>query len=277
VCTVETDLHLTRDGVVVLCHDPVLGPRLHTPPANASAPWRRIAEVTLPELRAYRAERNPDPGRFPGQGARVTPLAGWFAAEHGFDPWSPPTLGDLFRFAAAYAGEPGARAGKTDAQRARARHVRFDLELKRVPFHPETVNDGFTGRAPGRLEERVVEAVAAAGVVGRTNVRSFDHRSVYWLRQPEPALTGAVLIAETAPCAPAELAGRVGAALYAPDYRFLDEDLLRRAQADGLRVVPWTVNDPEHARRLLGWGVDGLTTDFPDRMADVLCAAGVAF
>src|SRR5262249_45303649 len=152
----------------------------------------------------------------------------------------------------------------------------FDLELKRVPFQPETINDGFPGRAPGRLEERVTEAVRAAGVVGRTNVRSFDHRSVYWLRQLEPGLTGAVLIAGTAPFAPGELARRVGATIYAPDYRFLDEGLVERAHADGVRVVPWTVNDPAHALRLLAWGVDGLTTDFPDRIGAALRPAGVA-
>jgi glycerophosphoryl diester phosphodiesterase len=277
VSTVETDLHLTRDGVVVLCHDPVLSPRLHTPPVNAATAWRAVAEVTLSELRGYRADRNPDPVRFPRQDAGVTPLAAWFADEHGFDPWSTPTLDDLLRFAVAYTGAAGARAGKTDAQRNRARHVRFDLELKRVPFYPEAINDGFTGRAPGLLEERVVQAVRAAGVVGRTTVRSFDHRSVYWLRQFEPGLTGAVLVAETAPVSPADLARRAGATIYAPDYRFLDEDLVRQVHADGVRVVPWTVNDPAHARRLVAWGVDGLTSDFPDLIGDVVCSAGVAF
>jgi glycerophosphoryl diester phosphodiesterase len=277
VCSVETDLHLTRDGVVVLCHDPVLRPRLHTPPMGAAEDWPAVAALTLAELRTYRSQRNPDPVRFPNQDARVTPLAGWFAAEHGFNPWSTPTLDDLFRFTAAYSGEAGARADKTDSQRCRAGHVRFDLELKRVPFQPENVNDGFTGAAPGRLEECVVEAVRAAGVVARTTVRSFDHRAVYELLQLEPGLTGAVLVAETAPVSPGDLARSVGAAVYAPDYRFLDEDMVRRAHAEALRVVPWTVNRPEHARRLLAWGVDGLTTDFPDLIGAVLRAEGVAF
>ena len=105
-----------------------------------------------------------------------------FAGQLGLDPFAVPTLTDLFLFAAAYAGEPGAAVGKSPYQRERAARVRFDLELKRVPFHPERINDGFTGRAPGVLERRIVEAVRAADVAERTTVRGFDHRCVRILR-----------------------------------------------------------------------------------------------
>ena len=266
VTSVETDLHLTRDGVVVLWHDPRLG----------GAPWhpaeesRAVSGLSLKELRRYRADRNLDPARFPDQDAAVTPLVRLFAEEHGLDPYALPTLTDLFRFAEAYAGEMGARAGKTGARRAAAGRVRFDLELKRLPFFPETINDGYGGRAPGLLERRVVEAVQEAGVAGRTTVRSFDHRCVCLLREMEPRLTGALLVAGTAPLDPAELVRRAGARIYCPRYDFLDEDLVRRAHDGGALVLPWTVNEPAHWDRLLDWGVDGLTTDFPDRLARFL-------
>jgi glycerophosphoryl diester phosphodiesterase len=73
------------------------------------------------------------------------------------------------------------------------------------------------------------------------------------------------------------LARAAGAELYCPSYLFLDEDLVRRAHAGGVRVVPWTVNDPPAWQRLLDWGVDGMTTDFPDRLAAFLRDRGVAF
>ncbi len=72
--SVETDLHLTRDGVVVLCHEPFLDAALFSPP-NADAPRPAVADVTLAELRRWRADRNPDPGRFPAQVAEVGLLA----------------------------------------------------------------------------------------------------------------------------------------------------------------------------------------------------------
>ena len=114
-------------------------------------------------------------------------------------------------------------------------------------------------------------------MVERCTVRSFDHRCVLELRRREPRLTGAVLIAGTAPIEPARLARDAEAQVYAPDVDFLDEIQVRQCHAEGVRVIPWTVNDPEDWRRLLDWEVDGITTDFPDLLADVLRQRGLAF
>jgi hypothetical protein len=203
-------------------------------------------------------------------------VARLYSDSHGLDPYAIPTLPDLFGFAAAYAGEMGRQAGKTDLQRRGAAELRIDLELKRVPLYPEAIGDDFDGRSPGRLERQVVADVRAAGAVDRTTVRSFDHRSMRVLLDMEPGLTGAVLIADTLPLDPGDLARRAGACLYCPSYAFVDADLVRRAHAAGLRVVPWTVNDPDPWQRLLDAGVDGLTTDYPDRLAALLRARGVA-
>jgi len=270
VSSVETDLHITADGVVVLCHEPILDPALFTAPPGdeASAGLHRpLAKIALDELRRWRADRNPDPARFPDQNAVAPPLACWFAEQHGFDPFAVPTLAELFLFTAAYAGQPGADVGKSPQHRSRAARIGLDLELKGVPFEPAAL---------ALLERRTVEAVQAAGVAARTTVRSFDHRCVRRLRALESRLTGAVLIAHTAPAAPAELVRAAQAQIYCPSFDFLDKDLLRQCHAAGVRVLPWTVNEPDHWRRLIDWGVDGLTTDYPDRLARQLTAWGVA-
>lgn len=274
--SIETDLHMTADGVIVLCHEPTLDVALFAPPA-ADAPRVAIAQTTLADLRHWRADRNPDPVRFPHQIAEAGPLSCWFGECHRLDSFAVPTLADLFLFVAAYAGEPGAAVGKSPSHRERAARLRFDLELKRVPFQPERINDGFTGRAPGLLERRTVEAVRAAGVASRATVRSFDHRCVRALRGLEPQLTGGVLVAHTAPAALAAVVLGADARIYCPSFDFLDEELVCRAHAAGVRVLPWTVNEPEDWKRLIGWGVDGITTDYPDRLTERLDAWGVAF
>jgi glycerophosphoryl diester phosphodiesterase len=268
VSSVEADLHLTRDGVIVLCHEPLLDSAHFSPPIPDAA-WPAIADVTIAELRAWRADRNPDPRRFPRQDAKVTPLAAWFAQGRGIDPFAVPTLSHLFEFAASYAGGPGARAGKSHAQRAGAARAGFDLELKCIPFRADRTLDA--------LERGVVEAVRAAEATARTTVRSFDHRSVRRLRALEPRLTGAILMAHAAPVAPGEMALGADARIYCPSYDFLDEEMVVQAHALGVRVMPWTVNEPDDWKRLIGWGVDGLTTDYPDRLAANLKTWGVAF
>ncbi len=275
VAALETDLHLTQDGVVVVCHDPRLSGRLCGQlPFPEGTP---ISCLTAAELRTCRADRNPDPQRFPEQKAEVTPVSARFARDNGLDPFGIPTLADLFAFAETYVGALGAAAGKSDEQRERARRVRFDLELKRVPFYPEAIGDEFQGETAGLLEQHIIAAVLAAGVVERTRVRSFDHRCVRALRELEPRIAGAVLIAETAPVDPAEIARRAGVDVYCPNYLFLDADQVRQAHVGGGRVLPWTANDATVWERLLAWGVDGITTDYPDRLAAFLQLHGVAF
>lgn len=244
-------------------------------PALASRPL--IASLTLAELRSYIADQNPDRQRFPGQNAGATPLATLFARERDVDPFAVPTLADLVAFVEAYAGPQGQVAGKTAAQQAKARLLQFDLELKRTPFRPELIGDGFDGISAGLLEIRCLECVRAAGVLSRTTVRSFDHRAVRAAIQLEPGITAAILIAGTAPLDPGRLARESAAQIYSPDFQFLDERQVRQCHAEGILVLPWTVNEAADWERLLDWHVDGITTDYPDRLGEWLRNRGVEF
>ena len=55
-------------------------------------------------------------------------------------------------------------------------------------------------------------------------------------------------------------------------FTLVDPRMIRRAHRRGLEVHVWTVNDEQEMRRLLGLGVDGLVTDRPDVLRDVLRA-----
>jgi glycerophosphoryl diester phosphodiesterase len=279
--SVEADVHLTSDHVPVLLHDSVVTQRHCRLLPGATGPQlsRRlpVMTLTLSDLRGCRADLNPCPESFPDQNNSVTPLAEIFARQQGIDPYTPPALEELFAFCDAYSGPLGKRAAKTDAQQASARRLHFDLELKRVPFRPGLIGDDFDGQAPGLLERVVVEAVHKAGVMERAVVRSFDHRSAAAVRKLDPRLQTAIVVAGTAPVAPADLALRAGAQTYCPYVEFLDETQVRQLHAVGVRVIPWTVNHPDDWQRLLDWGVDGITTDFPDRLAVWLGERGIPF
>jgi glycerophosphoryl diester phosphodiesterase len=281
VSSIETDVHLTHDGVPVLFHDPVISAQLcrpvhaETSPEAAAEPL--IATLTLADLRGYRADRNPDLRRFPAQDNSGTAAAQAYAQTWGLDVYTVPTLAELFGFTQAYAGELGEDAGKSALQRARAQLVQFDLELKRVPFRPEAIGDQFDGETPGLLEREVVEQIRAAGVVDRARIRSFDHRCLRAVRRIAPDLPLSVLIAETLPVDAVHMALASGAQTYCPNYRFLDPSLVHLCHQAGIRVIPWTVNKSQAWETLLDWGVDGITTDFPDQLAGLLHQRRIAF
>jgi glycerophosphoryl diester phosphodiesterase len=55
----------------------------------------------------------------------------------------------------------------------------------------------------------------------------------------------------------------------------MTERFIREAHAKGLHVEPWTVDDPELMKQYIEWGVDGIMTDRPDVMMDVLKEMGL--
>jgi glycerophosphoryl diester phosphodiesterase len=66
------------------------------------------------------------------------------------------------------------------------------------------------------------------------------------------------------------LAAQAGCAVWSPFYREVTPDNVREATAVGLQVIPWTVNEPADMARLIEMGVDGMITDYPDRLRRVM-------
>ena len=67
-----------------------------------------------------------------------------------------------------------------------------------------------------------------------------------------------------------------GGAVWSPYFRNLGDAELQEAQALGLKVVVWTVNDPTEMAALIERGVDGIITDYPDRLRRVMAEKGLA-
>lgn len=265
VDTLELDLHFTADGEVVVWHDPIVSPDKCRFDATRSIAGPDLEEAndadiavagfTRQQLRAYRCDRNPDERRFPDQRAEPTGLAG--------DNYEIVTLGELFDFVAAYAAAPA----KSAEQRNRAAAVRFNVETKRVPDRPETINDGFDGVDPGPFELALLEVIDAYEIADRVTVQSFDLRSLRAIRSVDDEIELAALTRRNEPF-PADTAQYAN--VWSPDYRSLSAAAIDAAHAAGMQVIPWTVNETADMARLIGFGVDGLITDRPDLLLAVL-------
>src|SRR4051812_17069566 len=91
VSTIETDVHLTRDGAPVLSHDPTL----HGVTCPQSPTPVYICQLTLAQLRLYPVDPARDQGLFTDQTADVGPLTRAFADTRGMDPFCIPMLAEL--------------------------------------------------------------------------------------------------------------------------------------------------------------------------------------
>jgi glycerophosphoryl diester phosphodiesterase len=253
VQTMELDVGTTRDGAVVVHHDPALNPDTTRDGAGRwlDGPGPLLRDLTLAQLREY------DVGRLrPG-----TPYAEAYPGQAAQDGAGIPTLDEVLA---------------TDAV------LLWNIELKVLPTHPD-----WTIPAE-EMVERVLHVVGAAGAGPRVALQSFDWRAPRHLRRIRPAIAAGWLTAASSVAdAPLWLGRHLGGAAdvpdavaaegggtWAPHHADLTKDLLDRAHDLGLRVVPWTVNAADDMQRLMDWGVDGLISDLPDRALVLLGRPG---
>ena len=71
-------------------------------------------------------------------------------------------------------------------------------------------------------------------------------------------------------------AGLASGTVWSPAFAQLSAGQIKEAQAMGLRVIPWTVNAVSQMAELIDWGVDGLITDYPDRLRALMAERGMA-
>ncbi|MFZ5783145.1 MAG: glycerophosphodiester phosphodiesterase [Pseudomonadota bacterium] len=263
VTTLETDLAVTADEVLVLSHDPVLNPDLTRGPDGTWTGGTPIRSLSLADLERYDIGRIDPASRYGRQ----------FAAQKPADGERFPTLAMLF-----------AMAGPD---------VRFNIEIKTNPTKPDLT------LPPDRFAELAVAGIRQAGMTSRTTLQSFDWRGLIAARrrapeiptgclsiessgfdtvgrasgQPSPWLGGLDLAAHGGSLP--RLARAAGCAVWSPFWRNVTADAVKEAQGLGLKVIPWTVNNPADMSAMLDLGVDGLITDYPDRAKPVIEGRGL--
>ena len=264
VTTLELDIGVTADGVVVISHDPYLNPAITR---DASGQWLQgtkgplLKSLTAAQVQAYDVGRiNPD-----------SPYAKTFATQQPRDGTRIPTLQSLFDRVKALG----------------ANEVRFNIETK---IHPAQVDDTVSAEAMARA---LLKVVRDAGMTQRVAIQSFDWRTLRVVQQLEPAIPTVCLTIQTANSdnvqsgdwtaglkladhgsAP-KMAKAAGCAVWSPNGGAVTEASVKEAQSLGLKAIPWTINNPADMERLIGWGVDGIITDYPDRLRTAMQARGL--
>lgn len=272
VTTLETDLALTRDGVLILSHEPRLAAALTRGPDGAwlAADGAPFAHLDLADVARYDVGRLNPAHKYASQ----------WPEQRAFDGERIPTLASLFALARE-ARSPGGQL------------VRFNIETKITPGAEVPTADAAT------FARAVVTAVLSAHMGDRVTVQSFDWRTLVEVKRLAPQIATVCLTIDSsgmntvrpgadgaspwhAGLKPAEhgnsvvrLAKAAGCSAWSPFWRNVTAELVAEAHALGLKAVPWTVNEPDEMARLAALGVDGLITDYPDRARLVLMARGL--
>ena len=121
-------------------------------------------------------------------------------------------------------------------------------------------------------EHTLVGALRASGEIVRTVVLSFDLGLLAQVRSFEPLIVTGYLCDKTTPDVVRQ-AIDAGARQLLPRADRVTAELVERAHHGDLKVVTWTVNEPEQAKALVAAGVDGVITDYPREMIALLAGA----
>ncbi|MGD9619247.1 MAG: glycerophosphodiester phosphodiesterase family protein [Mycolicibacterium sp.] len=272
VSTLELDVVITRDGQPLVWHDPVIEPAkcTDTAPAFAGDPQypyvgKLTHDLTLQQIRTL------DCGRLLAEFPSAEMVSGNKIA----------TLPEVFDLADAYHAD-----------------VRFNIETKVEAQARDT------SASPQEFVDIILEVVRDSGKTARVEIQSFDWRTLPLVGQAEPDVPLVALWDETTylpdspwlagvdpavvpdPISGALLVGAdvvspgysvpVGLTPEEPGFRLVaDRAFVDRAHGVGLKVVPWTINDPAAMHAQIDAGVDGIITDYPTRLRSVMAERGL--
>jgi glycerophosphoryl diester phosphodiesterase len=266
VDTLELDMGVTKDGVVVISHERGLNPDLARSPDGKYIPAGiPYVKLTLAEVKTYDVGQI-RPGsayaaRFPNQlpvpGTRI------------------PTLAEVIDL----------------VKRSGDEHVRLNIETKIDPTHPEESPD------PEHFVAAVLGVLRAERFTHRVMIESFDFRTLQLIQQqareiptvyltqvqqPEENLYPDKPSPWTAGFDPMKYDGSVpravkaaGGKIWSPLADDVDAQSLAEAHRLGLPVVIWTVNDPVEMGRYIDMGVDGIISDRPEVLRAVAASRGI--
>lgn len=173
-----------------------------------------------------------------------------------------------------------------------AKPPRLDIETKVTPDNAGDTVD------PATFVRLVVEAVRDAGLTHLVTIQSFDWRTLLEVRKVAPDIATSCLTIDTpnnstmAPGADGKspwhaglalrdygsvpaLVAAVGCGTWSMFWQNLTPALAQEAHNRNLKLLPWTVNQPADMERLIDMGVDGIITDYPDRLRRVMEAKGL--
>jgi glycerophosphoryl diester phosphodiesterase len=262
VTTLELDAALTKDGVVVITHDPTLNPAITRDAEGRwiDTPGPAIASLTLAELQRY------DVGRLKPD----TAYARGFPEQQPADGTRIPTLAALFERVKAIGDN----------------RVRFNIETKLTPMAE--------GPPPEAFAKAVLDVIRQHGMSRRVTLQSFDWRTLQAMNRLAPeiptvcltvqqdrfnnvvsgAWTAGLKLADHGDSVP-RLVKAAGCSVWSPFFREVTSDILYEAKTLGLKTVVWTVNEPTHIEVMLELGVDGIISDRPDLVRTIMQAGGL--
>jgi glycerophosphoryl diester phosphodiesterase len=238
VTTLELDLAVSKDSQLIISHEPWLNHDIcqnadNTPITKDEAEKKLIWHMNVAEVQKYDCGSRGNP-RFPTQ-QRMRVFK--------------PTLSEMVEEVKAYCHKKNRPLPY------------FNIEIKTQPDYDES-------RTPSvkTFAQLTLANIKRLKIYDKACIQSFDPRALEAVHQLDPKITTALLI-ENKGTIEANLSKiSFKPSIYSPDFKLIDKTVVDYCHSKNIRIIPWTVNEVADMKNMMKLGVDGLITDYPDRI-----------
>jgi glycerophosphoryl diester phosphodiesterase len=139
----------------------------------------------------------------------------------------------------------------------------YNIEIKSRPEW-----DGTKAPDPASFARLLLAEVERLGITDRTCIQSFDIRALEEVHSQAPEVVTAYLVEALDTLQENLDKLSFTPAIYSPYYMLVTGNMVKQIHERGMQIIPWTVNDTENMAALKALGVDGIITDYPDRIPE---------
>jgi glycerophosphoryl diester phosphodiesterase len=233
---IEVDVYITKDGQVLIAHDPYVNRSISTIPG--------LEEISADSAKAYTwHQMNYNDIRKIDVGKKGNPVFPHQQKQAAYMP----LLGELIDSVEAYT-----RSGK--------KPVIYNIEIKSNPKF-----DGVYQPDAATIVRSVMEVVKSKNIGDRFYLQSFDKRQIQEVHKSYPSVVTAYLVDSKTMSVDAQVQ-ELGYTpeIYSPHYKLVTVQTVADCKKHNMKLVPWTVNTKNEIDSLITLGVNGIITDYPD-------------
>ena len=236
ITTLEMDTHITKDGQVVVTHDDYLSPAFMLTPEGKE----------IPET---------DAKRYPVFGMNYAELKSFDLGTKYFEAFPNqqkvksyiPLLSNLID------------SVQQNIKKNKHQQVFYNIETKCSPQ-----GDGVTNPTPEVFVKLLMDVINTKKIAPFVVIQSFDKRTIQLINKNYPKIKTSFLVANKKSYEEniADLGYKPF--ILSPVWQIVNSELVDKAHADGVKVIPWTANKLEDIQKLKALHVDGIISDYPD-------------
>jgi len=243
VTTIELDVVVSKDGQLVVSHEPFMSPEISIPPLESKDQFENGSIFNIYQMN-YDEIAKWDVGlkkikRFPDQFK--------MAAQK-------PLLNNLIDSTEHY------------VIKNKLKPLYYNIETKCNPS-----SDGVYHPAPKEFVEKLIQLLKEKNILERSIIQSFDKRTIQYLHANYPLVKTSFLIGDKKYNSLKEILSDLGFTpnIISPEFNLIDNQLIDQCHQQGIKVIAWTVNDRIKIKSLYDMGIDGIISDYPT-MFDVI-------